>query len=230
MCKVKILAIFTILFSSSSHAGFISTIYDPLDFFSPEEAPNSVEVNALNVATGISSYLIEDFEDTVFVGGFSTNASITTEIHGENIFRGAWDGMSALSTIISPGNDFTMSFFETNSIAFGISGIDHNERLSVNGFDLGEISSFVGFQDILPFNGRSVFIRIDSTSQGQLFNEVSINYPISGPQPDRIQIDHFGVKTVSVAEPPVLFLLSMFLTGLALIRKPYRAINVRYLY
>jgi hypothetical protein len=212
-------------------------------------SPTAFSTNeaAMNAALGITSYQIEDFEDTELLGSLSYRLggpaagtfgalpavfSVSADLAFTN---NAWDGSRVL--LGNAGNAFPEEVARASSVEFLIAGGARSFGVGLSNFQ--SLSAprlqFPSNDHRLEINGvdfgslealagwvpgrtlHNLYLRIDASGSDTI-NSVSFSNAANGV--DLLVFDHVAIQAAPVPVPPALF---SFLTGLCLLS--YRALR-----
>ena len=184
---------------------------------------------------GITGFQIEDFEDTTLIPGLSVEwaspnlgpVNILPDVvsigDASYLVNDAWDGISFLTNsrqgFVSLSDITSLKFSNSlTSVGIGVSNLNFNANLLVNGSFFRSFSSF-NPSPILGTGIKSIYLRIDAEA-GETINSIGI---AAGSGADFIVFDRLAIKSAAqppqtVPEPSNIFGLSLLGLGLAAIK------------
>ena len=191
------------LISMSFCYSFTLTAYDI-------SAYNS-NISTMNANLGIDdSYVIDDFEDDIFVDGVNITYRRAIGYHQAHTSTEAWNGSRTLYTAGGDydnwNNGITFVFSEgVSSFGIGLSNLQQNGwYVEVNGSITLE-DDILGMANIIYDGGRNGYLKIDA-GQNEVIESVMIERTSAG---DRLNFDHLAFKAGRTVPEPGSLLLAL---------------------
>lgn len=210
------------LWSLSSHASAYQVTGFGPELFSGDLA-------AMDAALGISSYAVEDFEDSTLVSGLTveythTGSGPLTELPGlfgtdasfyrRNFSGHNWDGPHILYTVQPSEVTSALVFrIEGGTSSFGIGLSDYLTKSHTWQVNDGPIRTISEIPNVIAYDfGRNGYLRVDVQAGDELIRQVTFFHPASY---DALEYDHLAfVAPVTSVDAPSTFSSILVAAGL----------------
>ncbi len=172
------------------------------------------QLAAFDAIVGVTGYLIEDFEDSTPVEGFTfqtgSHANLGASVRSD-FPEAIWDGQFVGNDNVALG-PIVMGYAPgTSSIGFGLGDVESVVSIVVNGSTLiSDLRNLPNYQRVRD-NAREVYVRIDAEIGDAAITEVSF----VGSTGDFVFVDRVALNTTGVPEPSSFLLC---LLGLAVLK------------